>query len=85
MFEIYFSGLYSSYAFANLFVPFINGALRDKFGDRLMAIILTLFCTIGQFIFYLGITNYSFFIMYIGRIVFGIGCEALLPLMISYV
>ena len=28
-FEIYFSGLFSVYAFANIFLPFLTGAIRD--------------------------------------------------------
>ena len=38
IFEIYFAGLYSIYAFANIFLPFISGGLRDVLGDRLLLV-----------------------------------------------
>jgi hypothetical protein len=47
VFEIYFSGLYSFYAFANIFLPFIGGRLRDIYGDGIALIFLTLLAIIG--------------------------------------
>lgn len=46
-FEIYYSGLFSLYAFANIFLPFISGGLRDVLGDRFSIIIMNLLVIIG--------------------------------------
>ena len=46
-FEIYFGGLYSIYAFANIFLPFISGKLRDTIGDRIVLIMMCFLITIG--------------------------------------
>lgn len=46
-FEIYFSGLYSVYSFANIFLPLLTGKLRDKRGDRIALLFTVLLTLIG--------------------------------------
>ena len=45
----------------------------DKYGARIVIIITSIFCVIGQLIFGIGGLKNTFFIMLIGRVVFGIG------------
>jgi len=47
IFEIYFGGLYSIYAFANIFLPFISGGFRDVMGDRFVVIMLGVLVVLG--------------------------------------
>ncbi len=83
-FELYFNGLYSFYSLANVAMPFFNGNLRDKLGDRLMILSQSMFILIGQLIFCFGLIQANFPTMYTGRILFGTGCESIMPTMISF-
>ena len=47
VFEIYFAGLFSIYAFANIFLPFINGGLRDIIGDRFVILMNSVLIILG--------------------------------------
>jgi len=47
VFEIYFSGLYSVYSFANIFLPFISGRCRDTLGDRFVLLLMCFLITLG--------------------------------------
>lgn len=73
-----YSLLYSWYSWPNVVLCFFGGYLTDKvFGIRWGAII---FCTIvlfGQFLIALGAFLNMFWLMELGRFVFGIGGESL--------
>jgi len=73
-----FTYLYSSYSWPNVVLCFIGGFLIDRvFGIRLGAALYAFIIFIGQIIFACGSLWNSFFLMIIGRIVFGIGGESL--------
>ena len=69
--------LYSVYSLPNIILPLILGALLDRFGQRQMVYLLSLFIVLGQLIFTIGVGKRDFPIMIIGRILFGIGGESL--------
>lgn len=58
-------------------IPFIGGALIDKIGARIVFIITCMFCVLGQFVFSLGGLHNLFWVMIVGRVVFGFGGEVL--------
>lgn len=45
--ELYYSLLYTVYNMPNMVLPLLGGFFTDKFGDRSMTIIFTLFVTLG--------------------------------------
>jgi MFS family permease len=77
MSESQFNLLYSLYAFPNIIIPLIGGILIDKIGARVVLIITSTFCVLGQAIFGFGGYSNLFSIMLVGRIIFGIGGEVL--------
>lgn len=73
-----YSLLYSWYSWPNVVLCFFGGYLTDKvFGIRLGAIIFCTIVLIGQFIIALGAFLNMFWLMELGRFVFGIGGESL--------
>lgn len=76
-FEYYYNLLYSVYSLPNIVIPFIGGILIIKYGYRSMFIIFGIFVMIGQMIFALGCSFKSMNVMILGRIVFGLGGEAI--------
>lgn len=66
--------LYSAYAFPNIFVPLIF--LQLKINEPLFIKILSFLVLFGQSIFTIGIFLENFYVMLIGRFVFGLGCES---------
>ncbi|XP_015610355.1 major facilitator superfamily domain-containing protein 1 [Cephus cinctus] len=70
--------LYSIYSWPNVIFCFIGGFLLDRvFGTRLGTIIYMGLTLIGQIIFATGATMDMFWLMMVGRFVFGIGAESL--------
>ncbi|XP_047130283.1 major facilitator superfamily domain-containing protein 1 isoform X1 [Hydra vulgaris] len=70
--------LYSLYSWPNVVLCFFGGFLIDRvFGIRLGAIIFSSFVFLGQVIFALGALTNHFWLMLMGRFVFGIGGESL--------
>lgn len=70
--------LYSIYSWPNVILCFIGGFLIDRvFGIRLGTIIYMFILMIGQLLFAFGATINSFYVMLMGRFVFGIGAESL--------
>ncbi|KAL1260191.1 hypothetical protein QQF64_008018 [Cirrhinus molitorella] len=73
-----FMQLYAWYSWPNVFLCFLGGFLLDRvFGIRLGTIIFALFVLIGQIIFAAGALANHFWLMNLGRFVFGIGGESL--------
>lgn len=73
-----FMGFYSWYSWPNVILCFFGGFLIDRvFGVRLGAVIFSLFVTVGQVIFALGALVDKYWLMCMGRFVFGIGGESL--------
>jgi len=69
--------LYTGFAVPNLFMPVLGGIMFDRIGTRNALLIFTIILCVGQGLFTLGGYNMNFNLMFIGRIVFGVGCEAM--------
>jgi len=61
----------------NIILPFFGGLLVMYFGIRTMYFVFGVFLMLGQFIFALGGSYNSIYIMLLGRIIFGFGGESL--------
>uniref|UniRef100_A0A8C1LZM3 Lysosomal dipeptide transporter MFSD1 n=1 Tax=Cyprinus carpio TaxID=7962 RepID=A0A8C1LZM3_CYPCA len=73
-----FMQLYAWYSWPNVVLCFLGGFLLDRvFGIRLGTIIFSLFVLLGQIIFAAGALANHFWLMNLGRFVFGIGGESL--------
>jgi len=72
-----FNALYTAYSAPNTVLPFFGGFLVDKLGCRIMLMMFTVFLVVGQVIFAFGASLNSFYVMIIGRIVYGFGGESL--------
>ncbi|XP_053566072.1 major facilitator superfamily domain-containing protein 1 isoform X2 [Bombina bombina] len=73
-----FMQLYAWYSWPNVVLCFFGGFLIDRvFGIRLGTIIFSLFVCVGQVIFATGALFNAFWLMEVGRLVFGIGGESL--------
>ncbi|XP_034722823.1 major facilitator superfamily domain-containing protein 1 isoform X3 [Etheostoma cragini] len=73
-----FMQLYAWYSWPNVVLCFFGGFLLDRvFGIRLGTIIFSLFVCVGQVIFATGALVNHFWLMEVGRFIFGIGGESL--------
>ncbi|CAB1347774.1 unnamed protein product [Coregonus sp. 'balchen'] len=73
-----FMQLYAWYSWPNVVLCFLGGFLLDRvFGIRLGTIIFALFVCVGQVIVAVGALLDLFWLMEVGRFVFGIGGESL--------
>ncbi|XP_056329392.1 major facilitator superfamily domain-containing protein 1 isoform X1 [Danio aesculapii] len=73
-----FMQLYAWYSWPNVVLCFLGGFLLDRvFGIRLGTVIFSLFVLVGQIIFAAGALANHFWLMNVGRFVFGIGGESL--------
>ncbi|XP_029026798.1 major facilitator superfamily domain-containing protein 1 isoform X1 [Betta splendens] len=73
-----FMQLYAWYSWPNVVLCFFGGFLLDRvFGIRLGTIIFSVFVCVGQIIFATGALVNRFWLMEMGRFVFGIGGESL--------
>ncbi|XP_053625696.1 major facilitator superfamily domain-containing protein 1-like isoform X2 [Plodia interpunctella] len=81
-----FALLYSIYSWPNVILCFIGGYLIDRyFGVRLGTIIYMTIVLIGAIIFAFGVYINAFWVMILGRFVFGIGGESLQVAVNNYV
>ena len=76
-FETLYNLLYTVYSIPNVFLPFVGGYFVDSWGVRICLIIFCVLIFIGQAVFALGLSLKSWPIMYVGRIIFGMGGESL--------
>ncbi|XP_071529580.1 lysosomal dipeptide transporter MFSD1-like isoform X2 [Panulirus ornatus] len=73
-----FASLYGLYSWPNVILCFLGGFLIDRvFGIRWGTIIFSTIVTFGQFIYAMGGIVDRFWVMQLGRFVFGIGGESL--------
>ncbi|KAJ8388672.1 hypothetical protein AAFF_G00130810 [Aldrovandia affinis] len=73
-----FMQLYAWYSWPNVVLCFLGGFMLDRvFGIRLGTVIFSLFVCVGQVIFAAGALFNAFWLMEVGRFVFGIGGESL--------
>ena len=69
--------LYSVYSMPNIVLPLFGGFLIDKIGVRIGIFVFSLVLVVGQFVFLLGGSTELFWLMLLGRVVFGLGGECL--------
>ncbi|XP_016969412.1 major facilitator superfamily domain-containing protein 1 [Drosophila rhopaloa] len=80
-----FTLIYSIYSWPNVVLCFVGGFLIDRlFGIRLGTIIYMLVLLVGQLIFACGGILDAFWMMILGRFIFGIGAESLAVAQNSY-
>ncbi|CAG9784352.1 unnamed protein product [Diatraea saccharalis] len=81
-----FALLYSIYSWPNVILCFIGGYLVDRyFGVRLGTVIYMVIVFVGAIVFALGAYINAFWLMILGRFIFGIGGESLQVAVNSYV
>ena len=80
-----FMSLYSLYSYPNVVLSYVGGFLIDRYiGVRWGAILFASLIFIGQCLFALGASVSSLYLMYISRIIYGIGGESLAVAQNSY-
>lgn len=73
-----FANLYAWYSWPNVILCFIGGFLLDRvFGTQLGTILFATLVLLGQIVFALGGILNKFWLMEVGRLIFGIGGESL--------
>eukprot|EP00762_Andalucia_godoyi_P001012 ANDGO_01966.mRNA.1 putative sulfoacetate transporter SauU len=73
-----FQTLYAVYSFPNTVLTIFGGFIMDKYlGIKLGAIIFAVLIFLGQCVFALGATIRTFWVMVLGRFIFGLGGETL--------
>eukprot|EP00871_Galdieria_phlegrea_P002119 jgi/Galph1/2908/GphlegSOOS_G1556.1 len=72
-----FNLLYSVYSWPNIILVFLGGFLIDRLGSRVSSVALSLITFIGQIITALGVYRESFYLLLVGRFLFGTGSESL--------
>ena len=66
--------LYTIYSIPNIVLPFFGGLFMDKKGlSRICIFVFSFILCIGQAIFFYGIFIKSYFLMIVGRFIFGLG------------
>lgn len=68
-----FNALYTAYSFPNLFMPVIGGILVDSMGPTRMLVFFSVLVVVGTSLFSIGVSSKVFWIMALGRALFGIG------------
>ena len=76
-FEILFSLLYTVYSVPNIILPFFGGYFVDRFGVRICLLWFVFLILLGQSFFTLGLCTKSWSVMFLGRILYGLGGESL--------
>ena len=69
--------LVSLYSWPNTVMVFVGGLLIDRYGNRKSAVALTLLVLVGQLIMTVAVTLRWYWLLLVGRFVFGIGGESL--------
>ena len=69
--------LYTGYAMPNLIMPFVGGILSDKIGKRRTILMFSVIMCLGQAMVMMGGHWLSFKLMLGGRVIYGLGCEAM--------
>lgn len=69
--------LYSVYSFPNIVLPLFGGLLIDRLGIRVGVVIFSFLLIIGQFFVMLGGIMTKYWLLILGRVIFGLGGESL--------
>lgn len=70
-----FNLLFTMYSLPNIFLPIYGGLAVDRYGGWQMLLVFCSSLVIGQLTFAIGVQQKSWPIMYLGRIIFGLGGE----------
>lgn len=76
-FQYRLSLLYSLYSVPNVVLPFFVGQWLDKLGSRFILLLLSFLVAAGQFFVAYGLQIGNFYVVVLGRILFGVGGESL--------
>jgi hypothetical protein len=76
-FELYFSLIYSLYAFPNLVLPLIGGMMADQFGNNKVMLLFSTFVLAGSIIETVACSMQRMDLFLFGRFIFGCGAETL--------
>ena len=76
-FEYYYDLLYSIYSVPNIVLPLLGGTLVDRAGLYFSLNLFSLLILLGQITFALGCQFDSFYVMLLGRLIFGFGGESI--------
>lgn len=77
MSDLEFNLYYSIYSFPNIVLPVFGGYFIDVIGNRIGAVLFSVFVVLGQAIFAFGVMVRNYPISLLGRGVFGLGGENL--------
>lgn len=75
--DLEYNALYSIYSFPNIILPLVGGLIIDKMGVRIGTFCFTFILIIGQGVFMLGCSLELYWLMLVGRFVYGLGGECL--------
>lgn len=75
--DLQYNSLYSIYSFPNVVLPLVGGLIIDKMGVRVGTFVFSSILILGQTIFMLGGYYEKYWLMMMGRFVFGLGGECL--------
>jgi len=75
-YSLSFNLLYSLYSVPNTILPFFGGVIVDRIGAASSATLFSSVFFVGQIIFSLGIQSKSWNVMWLGRIICGLGGES---------
>ncbi|KAL7467323.1 hypothetical protein ACHAXS_007571 [Conticribra weissflogii] len=76
-FETQFNLLYTVYSIPNVILPLFGGNIVDRCGAPACLALFAFFTLLGSSFLSIGVASKSWYIMYIGRFVFGLGGESL--------
>ena len=58
-------------------LPIMGGVFLDTIGMRAGLLLFTFVLTLGQFVFMLGGYQHKYWLMLVGRVIFGLGGESM--------
>jgi MFS family permease len=75
-YETLFSMLYSLYATPNVILPFFGGYFVDRYGVSNCLLVFSALLAIGQSVVVAGLFFKSWYIIFLGRFIFGLGGDS---------
>lgn len=68
----------------NIVMPLLGGLLMSKVGKGRMLLVCSILVCIGQFLIAFAPSTHQFWLMVLGRVIFGIGSETMYALKATY-
>lgn len=69
--------LFSVYSWPNTVLVFVGGVLIDRYGNRFSAVALSVLVLVGQLVMAVGVALRAYWLLLVGRFLFGVGGESL--------